>query len=64
MLNDAMYGILFRDINPAARFGPIFQPYVNAYAGIEIQAGEDNYLPPRTPSYTVTASRLSTAVAP
>jgi beta-lysine 5,6-aminomutase alpha subunit len=45
MLNDCMYGIIFRDINPVRTF--IDQRYsrqVHARAGIIINTGEDNYL--------------------
>lgn len=45
LLNDAMYGILFRDINPCRNF---IDQYVArrfiARAGIIINTGEDNYL--------------------
>ena len=45
MLNDAMYGILFRDINMERTFiDQHFSRMVNAYAGIIINTGEDNYL--------------------
>ncbi len=45
MLNDAMYGILFRDINMKRTFiDQHFSRMVNAYAGIIINTGEDNYL--------------------
>jgi beta-lysine 5,6-aminomutase alpha subunit len=45
MLNDCMYGIIFRDINPQRTF--IDQHYsrmVHSLAGIIINTGEDNYL--------------------
>lgn len=62
MLNDAMYGILFRDINPRRTLlDQYFSRMINAYAGIEIQTGEDNYLTTSDPvekAYTVTASQL------
>lgn len=62
MLNDAMYGILFRDINPKRTLlDQYFSRMVNAYAGIEIQTGEDNYLTTSDAiekAYTVTASQL------
>ncbi len=62
MLNDAMYGILFRDINPRRTLlDQYFSRMVNAYAGIEIQTGEDNYLTTSDAvekAYTVTASQL------
>src|SRR3712207_7801625 len=43
--NDAMYGILFRDINPRRTFvDQRFSRMVHARAGIIINTGEDNYL--------------------
>ncbi|QDG51288.1 D-lysine 5,6-aminomutase subunit alpha [Persicimonas caeni] len=45
MLNDALYGILFRDINPKRTFvDQYFSRMINAYAGVVINTGEDNYL--------------------
>lgn len=45
MLNDALYGILFRDINPQRTFvDQYFSRLINAYAGVVINTGEDNYL--------------------
>ncbi|MFW6409475.1 MAG: lysine 5,6-aminomutase subunit alpha [Halanaerobiales bacterium] len=45
MLNDAMYGILFRDINMRRTFiDQYFSRMINAAAGIIINTGEDNYL--------------------
>lgn len=45
MLNDALYGILFRDINPERTFiDQYFSRMINAQAGIIINTGEDNYL--------------------
>jgi beta-lysine 5,6-aminomutase alpha subunit len=45
MLNDSMYGILFRDINPVRTFlDQFFSRMINAYAEIIINTGEDNYL--------------------
>src|SRR5690554_1124747 len=45
MLNDALYGILFRDINPQRTFvDQYFSRLINASAGIVINTGEDNYL--------------------
>lgn len=45
MLNDSMYGILFRDINPVRTFvDQFFSRMVDAAAGIIINTGEDNYL--------------------
>jgi len=62
MLNDAMYGILFRDINPKRTLlDQYYSRMINAYAGIEIQTGEDNYLTTSDAiekAYTVTASQL------
>ena len=45
MLNDCMYGILFRDINPRRTFvDQRFCRQIHARAGIVINTGEDNYL--------------------
>lgn len=45
MLNDSMYGIIFRDINPQRTFiDQRFSRMVHARAGIVINTGEDNYL--------------------
>lgn len=45
MLNDSLYGILFRDINIQRTFvDQYFSRIINAYAGIIINTGEDNYL--------------------
>jgi beta-lysine 5,6-aminomutase alpha subunit len=45
MLNDCMYGIIFRDINPKRTFiDQRFSRVVHARAGIIINTGEDNYL--------------------
>jgi beta-lysine 5,6-aminomutase alpha subunit len=45
MLNDSLYGILFRDINMKRTFvDQYFSRVINAYAGIIINTGEDNYL--------------------
>lgn len=45
MLNDAMYGVLFRDINAERTFiDQRFSRMINAFAGIIINTGEDNYL--------------------
>ncbi len=45
LLNDAMYGILFRDINPRRTLcDQYFSRRVIARAGIIINTGEDNYL--------------------
>jgi beta-lysine 5,6-aminomutase alpha subunit len=45
MLNDSMYGILFRDINMYRTFvDQKFSRMINALAGVIINTGEDNYL--------------------
>ena len=45
MLNDSMYGILFRDINMYRTFiDQNFSRMINTYADIIINTGEDNYL--------------------
>jgi len=45
LLNDSMYGILFRDINMKRTFvDQHFSRALNAYSGIIINTGEDNYL--------------------
>ncbi|MCL2200385.1 MAG: lysine 5,6-aminomutase subunit alpha [Oscillospiraceae bacterium] len=45
MLNDALYGILFRDINMQRTVvDQYFSRMINSYAGIIINTGEDNYL--------------------
>jgi beta-lysine 5,6-aminomutase alpha subunit len=45
LLNDSMYGILFRDINMKRTFvDQHFSRAINARAGIVINTGEDNYL--------------------
>src|SRR5690554_1351485 len=45
MLNDALYGILFRDINMQRTFVDQFMSRViNGFAGVIINTGEDNYL--------------------
>lgn len=45
LLNDSMYGIIFRDINMQRTFiDQNFSRLINAYAGILINTGEDNYL--------------------
>lgn len=62
MLNDALYGILFRDINPERTFvDQYFSRMVNAYAGVIINTGEDNYLTTADAveaAYTVLASQF------
>lgn len=45
MLNDALYGILFRDINmQRTLIDQYFSRVINGFAGIIINTGEDNYL--------------------
>lgn len=45
MLNDALYGILFRDINMQRTIiDQHFSRVVNGFAGVIINTGEDNYL--------------------
>jgi beta-lysine 5,6-aminomutase alpha subunit len=45
MLNDALYGIIFRDINPLRTLiDQNFSRRINAVAGVVINTGEDNYL--------------------
>ena len=45
MLNDALYGIIFRDINPLRTLiDQNFSRRINAGAGVVINTGEDNYL--------------------
>ncbi|MBN2899973.1 MAG: lysine 5,6-aminomutase subunit alpha [Clostridia bacterium] len=45
MLNDALYGILFRDINMQRTLvDQFFSRIINGFAGIIINTGEDNYL--------------------
>lgn len=45
MLNDALYGILFRDINmQRTLLDQNFSRLINAAAGVIINTGEDNYL--------------------
>jgi beta-lysine 5,6-aminomutase alpha subunit len=62
MLNDSMYGILFRDINPKRTFiDQRFSRQVHARAGIIINTGEDNYLTTADAvdaAHTVTVSQL------
>ena len=62
MLNDSMYGILFRDINPVRTFvDQRFSRQLHARAGIVINTGEDNYLTTADAveaAHTVTASQL------
>jgi beta-lysine 5,6-aminomutase alpha subunit len=62
MLNDSMYGILFRDINPVRTFtDQRFARQIHAHAGIIINTGEDNYLTTAdavSGAHTVTVSQL------
>jgi len=62
MLNDCMYGILFRDINPIRTFtDQRFARRIHAHAGIIINTGEDNYLTTADAveaAHTVTVSHL------
>lgn len=45
MVNDALYGVLYRDINMVRTLvDQYFSRRVNAYFGITINTGEDNYL--------------------
>lgn len=45
MLNDALYGILFRDINMQRTIiDQFFSRVINGFAGVIINTGEDNYL--------------------
>jgi len=45
MLNDALYGILFRDINMQRTLvDQFFSRAINSFAGVIINTGEDNYL--------------------
>ena len=45
MLNDALYGILFRDINMQRTLvDQFFSRIINGFAGVIINTGEDNYL--------------------
>lgn len=62
MLNDALYGILFRDINMQRTLvDQNFSRMINAYAGVIINTGEDNYLTTADAveaAHTVLASQL------
>jgi len=62
MLNDSMYGILFRDINMYRTFvDQHFSRMINAFADIIINTGEDNYLTTSDAyekAYTVLASQF------
>jgi beta-lysine 5,6-aminomutase alpha subunit len=65
LLNDSMYGILFRDINVKRTFiDQYFSRLICSRAGIIINTGEDNYLTTSDAvekAYTVTASQLINA---
>jgi len=62
LLNDSMYGILFRDINMQRTFiDQYFSRLICAYSHITINTGEDNYLTTSDAiekAYAVTASQL------
>lgn len=62
MLNDALYGILFRDINMKRTIvDQFFSRVINGYAGVVINTGEDNYLTTADAveeAHTVLASQL------
>jgi len=62
MLNDCMYGIIFRDINPRRTLiDQRFSRQIHARAGIVINTGEDNYLTTADPvdaAHTVVVSQL------
>lgn len=62
MLNDALYGVLFRDINMQRTLtDQAFSRLVSAAAGIIINTGEDNYLTTADPmeaAHTVLASQF------
>jgi beta-lysine 5,6-aminomutase alpha subunit len=62
MLNDCMYGIIFRDINMKRTFiDQRFSRMIHARAGIIINTGEDNYLTTADAveeAHTVVASQL------
>lgn len=62
MLNDSMYGILFRDINMYRTFvDQNFSRMINSFADIIINTGEDNYLTTSDAyekAFTVTASQF------
>jgi beta-lysine 5,6-aminomutase alpha subunit len=62
LLNDAMYGILFRDINLKRTFcDQYFSRRICAFAGIIINTGEDNYITTADAdeaAHTVIASQL------
>ncbi|MDQ3877641.1 MAG: lysine 5,6-aminomutase subunit alpha [Actinomycetota bacterium] len=62
MLNDCMYGIIFRDINMQRTFvDQHFSRMIHALGGIVINTGEDNYLTTAnaiTAAHTVLASQF------
>jgi len=62
MLNDALYGILFRDINmQRTMIDQYFSRMINGFAGVIINTGEDNYLTTADAveeAHTVLASQL------
>lgn len=62
MLNDALYGILFRDINMQRTIvDQYFSRVINGFAGVIINTGEDNYLTTADAveeAHTVLASQL------
>lgn len=62
MLNDALYGILFRDINmKRTLIDQYFSRIINGYGGVIINTGEDNYLTTADAieeAHTVLASQL------
>lgn len=62
MLNDALYGILFRDINmQRTLIDQYFSRVINGFAGVIINTGEDNYLTTADAveeAHTVLASQL------
>lgn len=62
MLNDSMYGVLFRDINPERTFiDQHFSRMIGSFADIVINTGEDNYLTTSDAvenAHTVLASQL------
>src|SRR5690554_4967339 len=62
LLNDSLYGIIFRDINMQRTLvDQYFSRRINALAGIIINTGEDNYLTTSdafTEAHTVLASQF------
>lgn len=64
MVNDAMYGILYRDINMVRTLiDQDFSRRINGYFGIVINTGEDNYLrtsdSPTTPASIVASEMIN-----